>query len=371
MNGNFRIVGRRPCSSFYSRGLTLAGSARSLLTFFTAVLAATASAHPILVPVPTQTMADRVLESDTLLLAREDPQEPFRYAPVGKLKGEIGSKPIDLFMPSQVRRRLASDPELTVLLWRRGRGKSWQTLGFASEDYLQVVQRILSFAGEWTPNETDNLQRLQEFAPLLGHEDVRLHELAYLEIGRATYASIRSVGTGVSMKRVRAMLDNPIFYQWRGLDIMLMGLSESERDHARVLKTIEQKQRLATDLNLAAWATAYLEITGTAGIDQLVEWYFRDERRSRGELNAISRALAGHANEAPELIEPVVAAYRIMLANHPSAAPDIAHDLIAWQRWDLADKLSELRPELTRSDPLGMYKVNLYLRQAAAHSRAK
>ena len=329
-------------------------------------LAETALAHPILVPVPTQTMADRLLQSESLLLAREDPERPFHYAAVGTLKGDLDDAAIDLFMPSQVRRRLASDPETTVLLRRNSPEDKWQTLGIASDDYLAVVRRILSFAGDWTPNETDNLQRLQVFAPLLGHEDTRLHELAYLEIGRATYTSIRSVGAGVPMKRVRAMLDNPIFYQWRGLDIMLLGLSDSRQDHARVIRTIEQKQRLATNLNLAAWATAYLEITGTAGIDQLEDWYFRDASRSREELVSITRALAGHANEAPELIEPVVEAYRVLLTTHPQAAPDIAHDLIAWQRWDLSEQLQALRPELARSDPLGTYKVNLYLQRAKA-----
>ena len=332
--------------------------------------AATALAHPILVPVPTQTMADRLLQSESLLLAREDPQRPFHYAAVGMLKGELESPSIDLFMPSQVRRRLASDPEMTVLLRRKSAADKWQALGVASDEYLQVVRRILSFAEDWTPNETDNLQRLEEFAPLLGHEDTRLHELAYLEIGRATYTSIRRVGAGVPMQRVREMLDNPIFYQWRGLDIMLLGLSDQAQDRARVIRTIEQKQRLSTDLNLAAWATAYLEITRTEGIDQLEDWYFRDARRSREELVSVTRALAGHANEAPELVEPVVEAYRVLLSTHPDTAPDIAHDLIAWQRWELYEQLQALRPELARSDPLGTYKVNLYLQRAAAAAAA-
>ena len=331
----------------------------------------TVTAHPILVPRPTQTLADRLLQSDLVVLAREDPQRPFHYATVKVIKGDLDNAIIDLFMPSAVRRQLASNPDLAVVLGRRAQNGKWQSLGFTSEDYMRVVNRTLDFAEEWTPNETNNVQRLQEFAKLLGHQDGRLHELAYLEIGRASYASIRIVGTDVPLEKVRSMHSNPLYFQWRGLDIMLLGLSGEKRDHTRVIEVMEDRQRLSSDLNLAAWATAYVEIRGTNGIDQLTQWYFRDSRRSRDELRPITRALAGHANEAPELRQPVVAAYSVMLETHPSAAPDIAHDLIAWQRWDLSEQFQQLQPQLARLDPLGVYKVNLYLQRARMHSSVK
>lgn len=327
----------------------------------------TASSHPILVPRPTQTMADQILVSDSLVLAREDPERPFHYAALETLMGDPGSAAIDLYMPTQVRRELAANPELTALLRRDRKGK-WHFLGVATSDFMAVVHRILHHADEWEPNETDNLPRLKEFSSLLGHEDVRLHDLAYWEIGRGTYASIREVGTNVSMDRVRKMHVNPIFFQWRGLDIMLLGLSDEERDRARVVKVMQQKRTSSSDLNLAAWATAYIEVEGPAGIDQLSEWYYTDSTRSRDELRSVTRALAGHANEAPELREKVLAAYNVMLDNHPYAAPDIAHDLIAWQHWELRERFQQLKPEL---DPLSVYKVDLYLRQARAQTRSR
>ena len=334
-----------------------------------AAIVDTASAHPILVPRPTQTLADRLLESDSVILAREDPQRPFHYAVVDTLKGDPGTTPIDLLMPSHVRRQLASDPELAILLRRVPKTGEWETLGIANGDYMQVVRRILAFADVWTPNETDNPQRLQEFAALLGHRDARLHELAYLEIGRATYASIRRVGADVPLERVRAMLNDPFFFEWRGLDIMLLGLSDEKQDQSWVIREMQQRQSQSSSLNLAAWATAYLEIQGTVGIDQLVQWYFRDARRSRDELRPVTRALAGHANYDPEWRQPVVAAYRVMLETHPYAAPDIAHDLIAWKHWDLAEQLQQLKSQLTMSDPLGAYKIDLYLQRAMMHGR--
>ena len=355
-----------------NRVLTRFGVFVVLASFLTWVaVAKTASAHPVLVPKPTETLADRILRSESLLLAREDPQRPFHYVAVDTVMGDPGTAPIEIFMPSNLRRRLAMDPDLAVLLSRTAPDAQWRAHGVATADYLQVVQQILSFADDWTPNETDNLPRLQEFSALLGHKDLRLHELAYIEIGRATYASIRRVSVGVPLERVRRMLADPFYADWRGLDIMLLGLSDEQRDQAMVIYEMEQRQRLSMETNLAAWATAYVEIKGTDGIDQLEEWYFQDSMRSREELRSIARALAGHANEAEELREPVVAAYRELLSTHPYAAPDISHDLIAWRRWDLFERMRELQPRIAMEDPLGVYKVDLYLQRARAANRAE
>ena len=323
-----------------------------------------AMAHPILVPLPTQTLADRLLQSDMVVLGREDPARPFHYAVVDSVKGNPEQASIDLFMPSQVRRQLASNPELASVLGRSATKGKWQTFGFATDDFLKVVRQVLARTDTWEPNETDNLQRMQEFAALLGHEDSRLHELAYFEIGRGSYASIRSVGANVPLEKVRETHANPIFFQWRGLDIMLLGLSGEAQDRARIIKVMDDRQRVSSDLNLAAWATAYVEVSGADGIDQLTEWYFDNPERSRDELRLITRALAGHANDNPKWRQQVVSAYSEMLETHPSMAPDIAHDLIAWQSWNLSEQLQQLQPQLARSDPLGVYKVNLYLQHA-------
>jgi hypothetical protein len=328
-----------------------------------------ALACQICVPRPTQTLADELLQSDKVVLAREDPERPYHYVAVETLKGDPGTAAIDLFMNTPVRRQLAANPELTMLLARDSRNREWRTLGIAHDDFEHVARRILNFEGGWIPNETNNLERLRELAPLLGHEDLRLHELAYLEIGRAPYGSIKAVSTDVSLDRVRAMLSDLRYIEWRGLDILLLGLSDVEEDRVRVIEEMENRQRHSFTQNLDAWATAYLEVTGTAGIDRLSHWYFRNAAKSRGELRSIIRALSVHATNAPEYREPVVAAYRKFLDVHPDAAPDIARDLIAWREWEFSEKFRELRPEISERDPLGAYTVNLYLRRAAAHTR--
>ena len=345
-------------------GLGIAPQRLALVGVLGLTFAATALACQICIPWPEQTLADRLLDSDAVVLAREDPDRPFHFAAIETLKGEPGPAPIDAFLNSQARRRLAVEPDAAMLLGRDTSGGEWQTLGIASGDYERVVRRILAFADDWRPGETDDPARLREFTRWLGHPDRRLHELAYLEVGRAPYASIRRVSAEVPLDTVRAMLDDPRYLEWRSLAILLLAESAVPSDHARVRQTMRDKQRLSSTLNLDAWATAYLAIIGPAAIDELTSWYFNDANRSRDELRAIVRALSVHGANDPQLRGPIVAAYRTLVDTHPQSAPDVTRDLIAWRAWGLAPSMRALRPRIATADPLGAYAIDLYLRQA-------
>lgn len=325
-----------------------------------------AAACQICVPLPTETLADRLLESDTVVLAREDPRRPYHYAAVETLKGDPGITAIDVFMNTPARRQLAGRPTSAMLLARHSKSGEWRTLGISDNDYERVARRILSFEDRWTPGETNNGERLHEFAPLLGDQDLRLHELAYLEIGRAPYKLIKSISVGVSLKRVRAMLGDPRYLEWRGLDVLLLGFSDVQKDRDRVVTEVQERQSRAITVNLDAWATAYIEIQGADAIDQIAEWYFRDATRTHDELRHIIRAFSVHASNESKFRAPVIAAYRDLIGAHPHAAPDITRDLMAWRAWDLAPELQRLEPRISEHDPLGAYVVKLYLQRAKA-----
>ena len=218
--------------------------------------------------------------------------------------------------------------------------------------------------------ETDNRQRLAEFAPLLGHADSRLHETAYLEIARAPYAEIRRIATEVPMDKVRVMLDEPRYLEWRSLAILMLAQSERPADRQRIRTTFADKQRLGSTLNLAAWATAYLAIEGTSGVERIRHWYLDRPERSREELQEIVKALSVMAGAEAALREPVAAAYRALLGTHPSLAPEVSRDLIAWRRWDFVAQVQGIREAMAKQDPLGAYALGLYLRSAAGAAPA-
>jgi len=335
------------------------------LTLLASLLVGAANACQICIPMPVKTLADRLLEADALVLAREDPERPFHYATVEILKGDPGDAPIDAFLPSVDRRVLAQFPERHMLLARSKPGSTWSALGIAGIDYERIVRRILEHAETWRPMEADNRQRLAEFAPLLGHPDSRLHETAYLEIARAPYAEIRGIANEVPIKTVRGMLDEPRYLEWRSLAILMLAQSERPADRERIRNTFDDKQRLGSTFNLAAWATAYLTIEGVSGLERIQRWYLTQPDRSLEELQEIVTALSVAAATDASLREPVVAAYRALLGTHPSLAPAVSHDLIAWRRWDFTEQILRIRAAIAKQDPLAAYSLGLFLRAAA------
>ena len=131
---------------------------------------------------------------------------------------------------------------------------------------------------------------------------------------------------------------------------------------------MNDKQRIGTTFNLGAWATAYLAIQGESGLEDIRQWYLARPDRSREELREIVKALSVHASADASLCEPVAEAYRTLLEVHPLLAPDITHDLIAWRRWDFADRIKDIRTTIAKEDPLAAYALGMYLRMAGGGS---
>ena len=184
---------------------------------------------------------------------------------------------------------------------------------------------------------------LGAIAPLLGHADIRLHEAAYLEIARAPYNEIRRIATEGPIETVRGMLDEPRYLEWRSLAILMLAESQRSADRAQIRKAFEDKQRLGSLFNLAAWATAYLAIEGEDGLERIRRWYLTQPERSREELKEIVKALSVYASAVAPFREPVAAAYRALLETHPSLAPDVSRDLITWRRWDFVEQIRGIR----------------------------
>ena len=115
------------------------------------------------IPYPQETTADYLIDADTIVFARENPERPFTFTATELLKG-AAVEDIDLFLNSSTRRLLAADEERVVVLVRSDDG-AWRSLGIADGEYQQVVQRIVVFASEWSGVEGQQ-RRLQFFVDL-------------------------------------------------------------------------------------------------------------------------------------------------------------------------------------------------------------
>lgn len=284
----------------------------------------------ICTPFPKKSAADFLIESQTVVFARHDPQNPFSYKMVETLKGKPKSACIGLFVDSATRRILRANHDYVVVLYRAGEKSDWKNLGVADEEYQQVVRRLLVFASDWQGKDGAQ-KRLKFFLPYLCHENRALCELAYLELGRAPYSLIRQVGKSVTSKDLDDFLERRQYREWRSLAILMLAQQANEQDRDYIIKNFRDCVQFSMTKNLAAWATAYIELKQAGAIDEIEREYLSNPTRTPEELRAVIRALSTHGrNGHTHLRERIVKSYRIGLVIHPFISKQVTPDLKDW-----------------------------------------
>jgi hypothetical protein len=294
------------------------------------------------IPFPQKSAADHLIQSELVVLAREDPERPFHFVTVEVLKGSPGPEKIDLFLDTTTRRQLSMHPGHSVLLVK-GSGatdSSWRRIGLMDEAFGPVVKETLLRAPAWKETPAD---RAAFFAKRLGDADPQVRTLAQLELAQAPYAEIRKHGDVISRETINAFLGEMRYVEWHPLYILLLAQSGHPNDKARIRQSMGSAARYATTLNLSAWAAALVEIDQEKGVQYLEENYLSHSGRSGEELRAVLAALSVQGtNGSAALRDRIVSAYGIALERHPELAPTLVQDLLAWRRYDLTGRVAEV-----------------------------
>ncbi|MEZ5430158.1 MAG: hypothetical protein R3F31_03065 [Verrucomicrobiales bacterium] len=319
----------------------------------------------ICIPFPQKSPADQLIESEGVVLAREDPERPFCFVTVEVLKGSPGPEKIDLFLDTTTRRHLSLHPGHSVLLVKgSGAGDSgWRRIGLMDETFGPVVRETLQRAHAWKDRPSD---RTAFFAKRLGDVDPQVRTLAHLELARAPYAEIRKYGGVLSRETIHAFLAERRYVEWHPLYLLLLAQSGHPEDAARIRRSMESAARFAISLNLSAWSTALVEVDQEKGVQFLEENYLCQPSRSDGELRAIIAALSVQGSSGNDaLLDRIVSAYGLTLKIHPELAPDLVKDLLAWRRYDLSERVADLA---SARPPAFDLTTLLKLRTYAKHS---
>ena len=213
------------------------------------------SVHPgqacqICVPFPRTTTADLLLESEVVVLAREDPEQAFRYHAIEVLKGDPCDEKIDLFLNSSTRRLLSVYPDRSAVLTRAAKDgePSWRNVGIADPEFEPLVRQILESAADW---KKDPAGRTAFFSKHLGDANSDLGKLALLEVGRSPYAEIRKLGGALSRDQIHAFLANFRYIEWHALYILLLAQSDDAEDHQFIMDSFHSARRFATTVQLS------------------------------------------------------------------------------------------------------------------------
>jgi hypothetical protein len=276
---------------------------------------------------PRKTAADSLIESRVVVFAREDPDAPFFYKAVEVLKGDLSASGIDLFVNSTVRRVLRANEKHVAVLVRKDENAPWRSLGIADGVYQQVVRRILAFAPDWT-GKAGAEKRCEFFLLLFGHENRALFELAYLELGRAPYSTIKRVARLASAEDLRPLFQRREYLEWRALAILMLAQKANERDRAYVEESFADCSRFSLTTNLAAWATAYIELNKERALERIEREYLSNPGRTAEEVRAVVTALSVHARDGhTQLRDQIVRGYETAIKTHPLAADQITKEL--------------------------------------------
>jgi len=328
------------------------------------MFAGRAEACMVCIPFPEDTATDQLLRADVVVLARENPDKPFSFVAVEVLKGDLDNLAIDRFVDSTTRRRLALRPEHSVVLTLDAATKHWRSAGYGTPAYQALVREILAQAPSW--NLSDRAEnRATFFLPYLADADPAIHELAYLEVGRASYDTIRRADSVVPTAQVHHFLANPQYLEWHALYILLLGVDAHPDEEKAIRAAMESRAQFDSTLNLSAWATALIEIDGAEAIEWLEAAYLGAHGRKSDAVLEVVKALSVHgARKQSSLRQRIADSYAVLIQSHPSLAGWAARDLTSWNDWRFAGALAELRESPLKLDGATAYAIDYYIGRA-------
>ncbi|MDW4498858.1 hypothetical protein R5H30_12755 [Sulfitobacter sp. D35] len=312
---------------------------------------------------PERSVIDRVLDSDTLAIARPHPDSPFSFQIVEVLRGAENGVAIRELVNSQIRARLAANPDDGVLFVFDQETNVWQSIAYLSGDYRQVVDFALAHEEAWRTEYTPD--RLALFAGLQTHPEPALRQLALLEIDKAPYDMLRGIELQIPAEKLLAELWKIEGYPYQSIRILLLGLSDDDAARREIRAFIARAPDRERSRNLGAFATALVEIDGDAGIALLDREILSDPRQSRDNVEQVVEALAIHSGVgAPGMAASIAATLDRLVALRPDTAALIARQFGSRQNWTQADRLAPLVAERRLTAASDLMTVAVYLAQA-------
>lgn len=343
---------------------------RALAPILVAVLlgAAPARACPVCIALPQDTLADRLLAAETVVLARPPADAPFSYVPVRRLAGagHDDLPAIPFLADSTTRRRLAQDTDAGTLLAHTP-GDGWHLLSYGDAAMVSLARAILSEGRRWRGE--DDPRRFAFFADRLGDAHAATHRLALAEIGRAPYALIRGIEPATAFETLTRLLADRNEIPYRQVRILLLGLHDDPRAAAAVRDAIDDAAQHGTATDLGAWVVAYVERDGAAAVADVAARLLAAAPAKVREAAIDGLAVQGRGGR-PALREVIVRALLDAAERDSRAAAAAAGPLADWGAWGAVEAAARhLR------GPLGQpqrFALSVYLGRArlARQSRA-
>lgn len=314
--------------------------------------------------VPQQTIVDRILASDHVVLARPAPEDPYRFAAVKVLAGGSDNVDIPYKVDSETRQRMAANPDDTVLFARDPTDGTWQQLAYLDHAYRALIDHVVTRMPDWKAGR--DADRHQLFADLHDHPDARIRTLALFELDRMAYGTLRNLAIRPDAAAIRAQFHKPMEMHLRPIRVLLIGLSDDPEARAFLTDGLGSMNRFDRPL-VGAYATAWLERDGADAVRALATDYLTAPTTPPAAQELIVEAMAIHSQSGDAATQQAIAdLLPAALDRAPHLAPAIARQFGARADWSQGDALAAILQQGRLSGPTDFIAVSQYVALAGA-----
>ena len=310
---------------------------------------------------PQETVVDWMLGSDHIVLARTDPDDPTRFAPVAAIRGSQTEVDLPFAPDPDTRARLAGNPGDAVLFARDGAYGPWRRLAYLSEDYRAVIDLVGARLDDWEAAPT--FERFETFAALVDHPDDGVRVLALRELDRAPYEVLRALEFDVDVPALLAQVDRPEEADLRPVRVLLLGLSGDESAVSFLQQGLERIHEVEPPTYLGAYAAALIELAGADG-SAVVEGYIADASLPVAAREQLIEALAIHGFADPQFGPALVSRVAPLFQDETPLAAAFARQFSLWGDWSFRASFRALLDAGAVRQPYDLIALNQYIAMA-------
>jgi hypothetical protein len=259
-----------------------------------------------------------------------------------------------------------------VLLLNHAQWPSWSALGTIGTEYAGWLRRFAATGPMAHRPDVDWRSRVALVSPYLEDPEPLAADIAYGEIARAPYGTLRSLKGRVEPATIVRWLDDPRLAARRPAYMLLLGIAGGPEDAERLEQRLDTGWKSRDATNLGAMLAADLELRGPSRVAWIEAMYLTDRRRTMPEIAAALQALSEHGQESGAVPRArVIQAYLVLIKERKPMAGLVAEQLAEWEYWDAVAEYAELLTSNVRLDPASRAAIVAYLERCPrAEARA-
>lgn len=318
--------------------------------------------------IPAETIVDRMLASDHIVLARPDPENPFRFKAVTAVRGSPDEVDLPHLVDSTTRRKMAAAPNDLVLFARDGSYGPWERLTYLDADGRALLDRIVPRLNDWERGEDKD--RFALFAEVLKHPDPTLANWALTELDRAPYEVLRSLPINVDAAQLSANMWAPHEYRYLPIRVLLLGLSGDEAARPLLDSGLARSLNGLASIHTGAYATALIELEGPEALPGLAAHLAPQGSADPVARESLIEAMAIHGFSGDTDMQAAVrSAVEKALAADAALAPMVARQFGLRADWSHHERLAAVLSARQVSTTADLIAVSQYVAFARAADR--